>query len=160
MYLTRDTHASRNRLFAFAILAAIAAGCSAQERVRYAPVNNVPVIGDEAMAMRNWPRSPSYYQNGDVAAWSTRFPYQTNPRNPEGYNIVLDTTIFIGQVAILPIQLVIHPPFQPQVYHGIEYRPTSTAQPPLPPPGGGPAGGTDAYRYGPRYMSESPQSAQ
>ena len=128
------------------LLAIAAAGCSTQPKVRYEPVNNTPVIGDEAMAMRNWPPSISHYQNGEVAAWSTRFTYQPNPNRPEAQNILLDPVMFLGQVAVLPLEFVANPPFDPRVYHGIEYRPTYTAQPPLPPEGGGPPGGVDAYR--------------
>ena len=89
------------------------------------------------MALRSdWPASVAYYQNGDVAAWSTRFPYQVNPNAPARTNMFVDPTMFVLQTAVLPVELVANPPYVPQVWYGVKYRPTYTAQPPLPPPGG------------------------
>ena len=129
-----------------ALLAIILAGCSTQEKVQYDPVEKAPIVGDDAMTMRQWPAAKSYYPNGDTAAWSTRFPITTNPNRPEAQNLVLEPVLFIGQTVLLPIEFIANPPFQPQVYYGVEYRPTYTFQPPLPPPGGAPPqGGTVGY---------------
>jgi len=120
-----------------AALLAAAAGCSTREKVVYAPVNTKPIIGDDAMALRaDWPRGVSRYQNGDVAAWSTRFPYETSARVPEPENLLVEPTMFVIQTIALPAELIANPPGQPQVWHGVEWRPTYTAQPPLPPRGG------------------------
>lgn len=124
-----------------ALMALTAVGCSTQQKVRYDPVQNTPIVGDDAMAMRQWPPARSYYPNGDVAAWSTRFPLSTNPNRPEVQNLVLEPVLFIGQTILLPVEFIANPPFQPQVYYGVKYRPTYTFQPPLPPPGGAPSQG-------------------
>jgi hypothetical protein len=124
---------------ALPLLAAMigAVGCSTQEKVVYDPVNTKPILGDEAMGLRaDWPRSTSYYQNGDVAAYSTRYPYQAQETRSDTGHLLLDSVTFMGETAFLPIELVANPPGQQQVWYGVKYPPTYTAQPPLPPPGG------------------------
>ena len=114
-----------------------AVGCSTQEKPVYDPVNTKPIVGDDAMALRaDWPKNVCIYPNGDVVAWSTRYPYQTNEANPEQANLLLDTVTFVGQTALLPVELIANPPGVPQVWYGVKYPPTYTAQPPLPPKGG------------------------
>jgi hypothetical protein len=111
--------------------------CSTQENPAYDPVNTKPIVGDDAMAFRaDWPKNVCPYPNGDVVAWSTRYPYQTNEANFGAANIVLDTVTFVGETALLPFQFIANPPGQPQVWYGVKYPPTYTAQPPLPPKGG------------------------
>jgi len=51
---------------------------------------------------------------------------------------------------MLPVELVVNPPFQPQVWYTVEYPPTYTAQPPLPPPGGTRATYNAPFSYTPR----------
>lgn len=118
-------------------IAAASAGCSTQEKPVYDPVNTKPIVGDDAMAFRaDWPRNVCPYPNGDVVAWSTRYPYQANESRFEEANLLLDTVTFIAQTALLPVELVANPPGEPQVWYGVKYPPTYTAQPPLPPKGG------------------------
>jgi hypothetical protein len=126
-------------------LAATIAGCSTQEKPIYDPVNTKPILGDDAMALRaDWPRSVAPYPNGDVVAWSTRYPYQTKESRFEEANLLLDTVTFVAETAFLPVELVANPPGEPQVWYGVKYPPTYTAQPPLPPKGGI----TPAYAHG------------
>lgn len=125
------------RLVALALGLIAGAGCSTQEKVVYDPVNTKPIVGDNAMALRSdWGKSVCYYPNGDVAAWSTRYPYQTNETRTDTANLALDSVTFVAETAFLPIEFVANPPFQPQVWYGVKYPPTYTAQPPLPPKGG------------------------
>lgn len=124
---------------AVAMLAAgwAAAGCSTQQKVVYDPVNTKPIVGDDAMAFRaDWQRNVAPYPSGDVVAWSTRFPYTDQETRFDQANLVLDTVLFVGQTAFLPVQLIANPPGDVQVWYGVKYPPTFTAQPPLPPKGG------------------------
>lgn len=112
-------------------------GCSTQEKPAYEPVNTKPIVGDDAMAFRaDWPKNVCPYPNGDVVAWSTRYPYQANEAKFGEANILLDTVTFVGETALLPFQFIANPPGQAQVWYGVKYPPTYTAQPPLPPKGG------------------------
>ena len=114
-----------------------AASCSTREKIVYEPVNTKPIVGDDAMALRaDWPRGVSRYQNGDVAAWSTRSPYETSSRIPEAENLLIEPTMYGVQTIALPANLLANPPGQPQVWYGVKWRPTYTAQPPLPPRNG------------------------
>jgi len=130
MSLTRERKAA-SRCRMIALLALILAGCSTQQKVQYDPVERTPVIGDDAMGLRQWSPAKSYYANGATAAWSTRYPLTQNPNRPESQNLVLEPVLFIGQTLALPFEFVANPPFTPQVYHGVEYRPTYSFQPPL-----------------------------
>jgi hypothetical protein len=117
----------------------LAAGCSTQEKMSYDPVNTKPIVGDDAMAFRSdWPVAVAHYQNGAVAAWSTRYPYQTKATASDTSNLILAAPLFLVETAALPVDLVVNPPFQPQLWYGVVYPPTYTAQPPLPPKGGMP----------------------
>ena len=116
---------------------ATAAGCSTQEKPVYEAVNTKPIVGDDAMALRaDWQRSVCPYPNGDVVAWSTRYPYQARESRFEESNLLMDTVTFVAETAFLPVELIANPPGQPQVWYGVKYPPTYTAQPPLPPKGG------------------------
>jgi len=112
-------------------------GCSTEQKYGSAPINNAPIIGDEAIALRSdWPKSVSYYASGNVSAYSTRFPYDANATRPNQGDIVLQPVMFIAQVLFLPVELIAYPPFKEQIWHGEQLPPTYTAQPPLPPLGG------------------------
>lgn len=120
----------------FGMLLSAVVGCSTQEKKVYDSVNAMPIVGDDALALRtDWPVSVAHYANGSVAAWSTRFPYDsaTHPRNGD---IFLDPAMFVVQTAALPVEFIANPPFQQQIWYGANLPPTHTAQPVLPPPGG------------------------
>jgi hypothetical protein len=118
-------------------LAIGSAGCSTQEKPVYDAVNTKPIVGDDAMALRaDWQRSICPYPNGDVVAWSTRYPYQARESRFEESNLLMDTVTFVAETAFLPVELIANPPGEPQVWYGVKYPPTYTAQPPLPPKGG------------------------
>jgi hypothetical protein len=114
--------------------AMLVGGCSTQEKIAYEPVNTRPIVGDDAMALRSdWPKSVCYYPNGDVTAWSTRYPYQASEARSDTGNLLLDSVTFIAETAFLPVELIANPPGEPQVWYGVKYPPTYTFNPPLPP---------------------------
>ena len=138
MFLTRKRTTIAPTIFSLGLLL-LGAGCSTQEKVVYAPVNTKPIVGDDAMALRSdWPKSVCYYQNGDVACYSTRYPYQGAETKTDTGHLFLDTVTFLGETVFLPFELVANPPFQSRVSYGVKVPPTYTAQPPLPPVGGNP----------------------
>ena len=70
-------------------------GCSTQQKTVYSPVNQTPIIGDEALALRaDWPKSTSNYANGSVLAYSTRFPIDSNLPHPTSGNVILEPALF------------------------------------------------------------------
>jgi hypothetical protein len=123
-------------------------GCSTQQKTAYSPVNQTPIIGDEALALRaDWPKSTSKYGNGTVIAYSTRFPIDSNLPHPTSGNVILEPALFLVQVAILPAELIVNPPYQEQSWFGEQLAPTYTATPPLPPRGGSPVAQVVPYPF-------------
>ena len=105
----------------------------------------------------DWPKSVSHYANGTVVAYSPRFPYDTNVGHPTSGAVLLEPTLFVLQVCLLPVELVANPPFQEQGWFGAKMPPSYTMQPPLPPPGGAPVGQVLPYQFlGPQ--SATPES--
>ena len=130
------------------IALAIATGCSTRQQVTYEPLNQTPIVGDEAMALRaDWPKSVSSYANGTVVAYSTRFAYDTNVGHPYSGAVILEPTLFLIQTIMLPVQLVANPPFEEQAWFGAKVPPSYTMQPPLPPPGGAPSQQVLPYQF-------------
>jgi len=123
-------------------------GCSTQQKTVYSPVNQTPIIGDEALALRaDWPKSTANYANGSVLAYSTRFPIDSNLPHPTSGNVILEPALFLIQVAILPAELIVNPPYQEQIWSGEQLAPTYTATPPLPPRGGTPVAQVVPYPF-------------
>jgi hypothetical protein len=120
----------RKRYGGFGLLVLSASvGCSTDRPQKLEPVYDVRPAGDEAMAMRQWPQSVSYFPSGAVTAYSTRFPYQYKGQfRPYSY-VVLDPILFLGQTALLPAEFVANPPGHNQIFRGVVYPPTYTAQP-------------------------------
>ena len=93
------------------------------------------------MARRDFPRTPGYYANGDVAAGSVGFGYEYDAPLPGSPNYaqrrylatVADPAIFVGNLFLLPVNLARHPPSETRVYQGAIVEPTYTAAVPLPP---------------------------
>jgi len=114
-------------------------GCSTQQQIVYEPVNQSPIVGDSALALRaDWPKSTSTYANGSVVAYSTRFPIDSNLPKPTSGNVLLEPALFLVQVAILPAEFIANPPWQEQEWYDAKLAPSSTLTPPLPPRGGAP----------------------
>lgn len=114
-------------------------GCSTQQPLTYEPVNQTPIVGDEALALRaDWPKSTAQYPSGSVIAYSTRFPIDSNLPHPTSGNVVLEPALFLAQVVMLPVEFIVNPPMQEQRWYDAQLPPTSTLQPPLPPRGGAP----------------------
>jgi hypothetical protein len=92
-----------------------------------------------------------------VIAYSPRFPYDTNVGHPSSGAAILEPTLFVLQVCLLPAQFVANPPFEEQVWFGTEMAPSHTMQPPLPPPGGAPVPQVLPYQFlGPQANTPTP----
>jgi hypothetical protein len=122
-----------------ALAGLVLVGCSTQQKTVYSPVNQAPIVGDAALALRaDWSKSTSHYANGSVVAYSTRFPIDSNLPHPTAGNVLLEPTLFLVQVAILPAEFIVNPPWQEQEWSGEQLAPGYTVTPPLPPRGGNP----------------------
>ena len=135
--------ARRRRIAPLLCLAALAAagGCRSSNRPDYAPAANAPADYDEAMALRDYPRTPGYYANGDTRAGPTEFPFEYAAPLPGEPNyarrryvaVAADPLIFVANLALLPATLFAHPPTEQRTYQGSIVEPSYTAAVPLPP---------------------------
>ncbi len=126
--------------FAFAaILAcAAAAGCTRRETTEIAAIADQPVVYDEAQALRDWPLTEAAYVEGDVTAGPAYFPLRIRKsQSLDRYTLggaarVGDSLAFLGNLALLPAQMFITPPWATREFEGTLLPSTYHAAPPLP----------------------------
>jgi hypothetical protein len=123
-------------------LAALGTGCSYKPPApKPDAVDTTPMPVDEAMQVRDWPRTTAEFKSGGTVAGATRFPY--NPGTvgdgssqaiggPERTNAVVDTVAFVLQTGALPFTYLFDPPFVKREHYGVTYEPSYTLMPVLP----------------------------
>lgn len=117
----------------------VAGGCSTVQKVENsAPEreNQVPVMVDQAMQLRQWERSTARYGNGNVVAGPTGFPYITRWNQPEPYYLAEEVPLFVVQSVVSPLVLIVTPPWTPELYSGVTVQSSYTAMPATPSPSG------------------------
>src|SRR5688500_17907723 len=97
-----------------------------------APVNDTPLVVDEAMQIRDWDRSTNYYANGATVAGGTGYVWETADWVSPGHRRFVDAPVAVLNFASMPVGLFVNSPFGKQVARGETVPPTYTAQPPLP----------------------------
>ena len=118
-----------------------AAGCQGVPKTQpLSPVNNTPLVVDEAMQIRDWDRSTSVYANGAMVAGGTAYCWEAADWVKEPDRKLVDAPVAVLNFICMPVGLFVNSPFEKQVIHGEIVPPTYTGQPPL--PGRSP----DAYR--------------
>lgn len=117
-------------LAGFALLAST--GCQRTQPAPVVALNNEPILVDEAMQQRDWERSTAVYQNGDTVAGFTGRRYEVHNGLSEGYaGRLADPAVGIGNVILLPITMVLTPPWKAVGYQGVIIPPTHHANPPV-----------------------------
>jgi hypothetical protein len=117
----------------FVALAMSAAGCQGiSKQYPPAPVNNTPLVVDEAMQIRDWDRKTSYYANGATVAGGTAYCWETADWVKEGDRKLTDAPVAVLNFVCVPVGLFVNSPFEKQVIRGEVVPPSYTAQPPLP----------------------------
>ena len=125
--------ALRTILYPLSAIFLLLPGCL-KETKPVAAVDKSPLIVDEAMQQRTWKRSTVQFQNGETPAWPTGFILEHNPSAPKWTPAITDTTLFIANVAMLPVGYCITPPWTRVIYPTGVVEPSYTGVPPLPPP--------------------------
>ena len=97
-----------------------------------APVNNAPLVVDEAMQIRDWDRSTNYYANGAAVAGGTGYLWQTHEAINPGHRRFVEVPVAVLNMASMPVGVFVNSPFDKQVARGETVPPTYTGQPPLP----------------------------
>ena len=108
-----------------AVLAIAGAGCQAivPPPVR-APVNDTPLVVDEAMQMRDWDRSTNYYANGATIAGGTGYLWQTHEAINPDHRRLVEAPVAVLNMASMPVGLLLNSPFEKQVIRGETVPPT------------------------------------
>jgi len=130
MYLIRNGCVLAVMLVA---LAMSAVGCQGVSKTYPpAPVNNTPLVVDEAMQIRDWDRKTSYYANGATVAGGTAYCWETADWVKEGDRKLTDAPVATLNILSMPVGLFVNSPFEKQVIRGEVVPPSYTGQPPLP----------------------------
>src|SRR5687768_7020394 len=138
----RKTYCRRAPMMLALAAASGLAGCWTSPKPVPEEHSTEPLVIDEAIQQRDWPRTEATFQAGGVDAGPTGFGYDPQTSGdgasraalgPEWSNALLDTGAFIAQALVLPFRLVADGPFEDKNYRGAIYNPTYTAMPLLPP---------------------------
>ncbi len=98
-----------------------------------AAVDNSPLIVDEAMQQRDWPRTTVRFQNGETPAGPTGFVLQHSPDAPKWTPALTDAPMSVANVGLVPFGYLFTPPWTRVIYPAGVVPPTYNAMPPLPP---------------------------
>jgi hypothetical protein len=112
-------------------------GCAANETSMNAVLAPEPgpnlVFADTTQPTRDYPQSVSYIQNGDTAGeGSTGFRYRSADNIRYGLTPLAEPVVFAANVVTSPYTLIADRN-DPNVSSGLQFPPTYTAMPPLPP---------------------------
>ena len=109
-------------------------GCM-KETKPVAAVNRSPLIVDEAMQQRIWPRTVVRFQNGETPAGPTGFILEHNPDVPHdpGRRWSTDTPLFLANVLVMPVGYMFTAPWQRVIYPAGVAEPSFTGIPPIAP---------------------------
>src|SRR5688500_15315317 len=97
-----------------------------------APVNDTPLVVDEAMQIRDWDRSTNYYANGATVAGGTGYVWEVADWVNPGHRRFIDAPVAVLNMVSMPVGLFVNSPFGTRAYRGETVPPTYTGQPPLP----------------------------
>lgn len=103
-------------------------GCQRVQPNEPVVLNDAPLIVDEAMQIRDWDRSTSYYANGNTVAGARRVTFE--PKRDDEWNYAADPLIGVGNFVIIPFTYFSTPPFTKVEYQGAIVPPSHYAVPP------------------------------
>jgi hypothetical protein len=92
-------------------------------------VNPTPIVVDEAMQRRDWPLQTASYENGVTVAGPTGQYLQPDKSLPQYAQMPIEYPLFLGQVILLPFDLLWDPPWKDVAYPRAQMPPTYTAAP-------------------------------
>src|SRR5687767_6171346 len=76
-----------------------------------APVNDAPLVVDEAMQIRDWDRSTNYYANGGTVAGGTGYLWQTHEAVNPGHRRFVEAPVAALNIASMPVGLFVNSPW-------------------------------------------------
>lgn len=121
---------------AMAVLIAAVAGCQTVLPPKVEPValmeDQQPLVIDEATQLRDYEKSTLYYPSSATEAGSTRAPFASRDNAGKVERAFVEPALFLVNVASIPVDVFIKPPFSPYDWHGAVTDATYTAQPAYP----------------------------
>ena len=118
-------------LFPLSSILIAATGCL-KETKPVAYTTHAPLIVDDAMQQRDWPRSVAHFANGETPAGPTEFIFQHNPDAPRWVPAITDGPMSGLNIAAIPISYLFTPPWEQVIYPSGVVEPTYNAMPPMP----------------------------
>jgi hypothetical protein len=115
-------------------------------------IDNTPAIVDEATQIRSWPQTAAYYPDSETTAGNIGFWWEPKPGICQYESGVIETPLFFVNVCILPLSLVMVPPWHEVHWSPGNVPPTYSANPPLPPTKAGPSIEGEGLTPGPTTM--------
>ena len=121
------------------LLVGLVTGCQRSYQTEYEALSAEPAVYDEAMALREWERTPAFYASGNTIAGPTgpNREWRTGQANEHGYGrrtalaTVADPTIYMINTLLLVPSVIVDPPFENREYEGRVLGPTYTAAVPF-----------------------------
>src|SRR5580700_3048177 len=90
-------------------------GCM-KETKPVAAVDKSPLIVDEAMQQRNWPRTTVRFQNGETPAGPTGFVLKHSPDAPKWTPALTDAPMCVANICLVPFGYLFTPPWTRVIY--------------------------------------------
>lgn len=115
-------------------------------------VDNTPAIVDEATQVRAWPQTAAYYPYSSTDAGNIGFWFEPKPGINPYLSGAIDPPLFFVNVLLLPVSLIMVPPWHEVHWSPGDMPPTYSGNPPLPPTKAGPAIIGEGLTPGPTTM--------
>jgi hypothetical protein len=113
------------------VAATMLPGCVIEHRLPPPePVNNTPIVSDQAMSHRDWNAVPAHYTNDTVIAFDNYSPLKAKNAR---YSALVETPLFIANMFYTAYGVFIIPPWEMVPWKSMTMEPTYTAMPPMPP---------------------------
>jgi hypothetical protein len=127
------TKASNALFAAIGLMSLTTSGC-VMNRPASPPevLDSTPIAVDAAMERRNWEQSRAVYASTGTVAGNTGLMFRSDPARPDWQNGIAEPFIFLTNVGLMPVSLVMTPPFAPVEYRSATVEPTYSGNPPLP----------------------------
>lgn len=131
MFSIRSRRIIARRIILGLAAATMLPGCVIEHRLPGPePVNNTPIVTDQAMARRDWRTAAALYTNDTVMAFDDYAPLRAKNSH---LSFLVETPLFLANTLYAAYGVFIIPPWELVPYKTISMAPTYTAMPPMPP---------------------------
>jgi hypothetical protein len=108
-------------------------GCQIAQPRAQDRVTRTPILEDDAMSARDWPKTEAIYPNFSVTTGSAQSLLVPKPSLPAWAHAAMETPVFLANVLLSPITMVQAPPWAEVETVSFYLPPSYTDNPPLDP---------------------------